>query len=82
MLGYTLASIKTVFGTKLGFFLVFAINGWFLILAKVFRNDYVAACSTAHRTATETNESSGHVHIPCSSKLTQQKSTLYWLKVL
>ena len=54
-------------------------NGWFLILAKVFRNDYVAACSTARRSATEENESGGHVDVPWTSKLTQHKSTADWL---
>ena len=54
-------------------------TGRFLILAKVFRNDYVAACSTAHRSATEKNEIGGYVSVPCSSKLTQYKSTEDWL---
>ena len=58
------------------------INGWFVILEKVFRNDYVAACSTTLRSATEQNESGGHVDVPCSPKLTQHKSTAYWLKDL
>ena len=58
----------------------FLVNtGWFLILEKVFRNGYVAACSTALRSATEENESGGHVDVPCSSKLTQHKSTADWL---
>ena len=50
-----------------------------LILEKVFRNDYVAACSTALSSATEENESGGHLDVPCLSKLTQHKSTADWL---
>ena len=42
----------------------------------------MAACSTALRSATEENNSGGHVDVTCSSKLTQHKSTAYWLKVL
>ena len=57
-------------------------TGRFLNLAKAFRNDCAAACSTAHRSATEKNESGGHVDVPCSSKMTQHKSTAYWLKFL
>ena len=42
----------------------FLVNtGWFLILEKMFRNDYIAACSTALRSATEENESAGHVDV-------------------
>ena len=62
MLGITIASIKSTFGTKLGFFLVifpFVTTGWFLILAKVFRNDYVAGCSINRHSATEKNEIGG-----------------------
>ena len=57
-------------------------TGWFLILEKVFRNDYIAACSTARRSATEKNEIGGYVNVPCSSKMTKQKSTADWLKFL
>ena len=82
MLGKTIASTKSTFGTKLGFFSPFLVNmGWFLNLAKAFRNDYVAACSTARRSATEKNEIGGYVTVPCSSKLTQHKSTADWLKL-
>ena len=56
-------------------------TGWLLVLEKMFRNGYVAACSTALRSATEENDSGGHVDVPCSSKLTQNKSTADWLKV-
>ena len=71
MLGNTIASIQSIFGTKLGFFLARSTlltdgsSYW-----KVFRNGYVAACSTALRSATEENESGGHVDVPCSSKMT------------
>ena len=83
MLRNTIALIKFTFGTKLGFFpSPFPVTtGWFLILAKVFRNDYVAAaCSTARRSATEKNELSGYVSVPCAFKLTQHNRTADWLK--
>ena len=51
-----------------------------LKLAGAFRNDYVAACSTALRSATEENESGGYVTVPCPSKVTQPSSTADWLK--
>ena len=51
-----------------------------LTLAGAFRNDYVAACSSALRSATEENESGGHVTVPCPSKVTQHSSTADWLK--
>ena len=44
-------------------------------LAGAFRSDYVAACSTALRSATEENVSGGYVAVPCSSKVTQRSST-------
>ena len=50
----------------------------FLILIEAFRSDYVAACSTALRSATEKNELGGYVTIPCPSKLTQHSSTADW----
>ena len=50
-------------------------TGRFLILAKVFRNDYVAARSTACRSAIEKNELGGYVNVPYSSKKTQHKNT-------
>ena len=52
----------------------------FLNLAKAFRNDYVAACSTAIRSASEKKELGGYVTIPGSSIMTQFKSTADWLK--
>ena len=46
-----------------------------LTLAEAFLNDYVAACSTAFRSATEENESGGYVTVPSPSKVTQHSST-------
>ena len=45
-----------------------------------FWNNYVAACSTALRSATEENESGGYVTVSCRSKVTQHSSTADWLK--
>ena len=47
----------------------------FLILTKTFRNDYVAAFSTALRSATENNETGGYVTVPCLYKMTQCSDT-------
>ena len=55
-------------------------TGWFLILAEALRNDHVAACSTAFRSASEENEMGGYVTVPCLPKLTQRSSTVDWLK--
>ena len=49
-------------------------------LAVVARGDYVAACSTALRNATEENKSGGYVTVPCLSKVKQHSSTADWLK--
>ena len=51
-----------------------------LTLAEAFRNNHVAACSTALRSATEKNEMGGYVTVPSSSKMTQHSSTADWLK--
>ena len=51
-----------------------------LILAGAFRSDYVAACSTALRSATEENEPGGYVAVPCPSKAKQRSCTGDWLK--
>ena len=48
----------------------------------VARGDYVAACSTAFRSATEENDSGGHVDGTCRTKVAQPNSTADWLKVL
>ena len=42
--------------------------------------DYIAAYSTALRTATEEDESSGYLGVPCPSKMNQRSSTPNWLK--
>ena len=52
----------------------------FLILSEAFRNDHVAACSTAIRSAAEKNGKGGYVTVPCLSKKTQRSSTVEWLK--
>ena len=64
-----IASIKSTAGNKTRFFLSpFLISAsMFIGLAKAFRNDYVSACSTALRSATEKNEMGGCVTVPCSS---------------
>ena len=68
--------IKSNAGNKTRFFLspFLAFIGRFLILAEAFRNDYVAAYSTALRSATEENELGGCVTIPF-------KNVWYVLKV-
>ena len=50
-------------------------TSWFFILAEAFRNDHVAACCTALRSATEKNEMGGYVTV-----MTQRSSTADWLK--
>ena len=40
-----------------------------LTLAEALRSDYLAACSTALRIATEENEWRDYVAVPCSSKV-------------
>ena len=77
-----IASIKYTAWNRSRFFpspfLIF--TSLFLILAKVFRNDHVAACSTALRSGTKKNEMGGYVTVPCSSNMTQRSSTAGWLK--
>ena len=53
---------------------------WFLILAKAFRNDHEAVCSTALSSATEKNEIDGYVTVSCASKVTQRSSSADWIK--
>ena len=76
------ASIKTTVWNKLGVnpspFHVSTSSG--LTLAGVFRGGYVAACSTAFRSATEENDSGGYVDVPWPSKVKQRSSTADWLK--
>ena len=50
-----------------------------LTLAGAFRNDHVAACSTALRSATEENDSGGYLTVPCPSNVTQHSSIADWL---
>ena len=75
------ASIRLIVGDKTTFFLTpFHVStSSRLTLAGAFRNDYVAACSTALRTTNEENESGGYVTVPCPSKVTQHSSTADWL---
>ena len=65
------ASIKSTAGNKARPFLSpFLIStSRFLNLAEALRNDYVAACSTALRSATEKNEMGGYATVPCPSTL-------------
>ena len=51
-----------------------------LTLAGELRNDHVAPCSIALRSATEENDSGGYVTVPCPSKVKQRSSTADWLK--
>ena len=77
-----IASIRYTAGNKTKlFFRPFLIStSWFLMMAKSFRNDYVAACSTALCSATEKNELGGYVNVPYPSKMTQRSSAADWLK--
>ena len=52
-----------------------------LTLAGAFRSDYVDACSSALRSATEGNESGVYETVPCPSKVKQHSSTADWLKL-
>ena len=76
------ASIKSTVGKKTRLFAspFHVSTSSRLTLAGAFRNDYVAACSTALRSATEQNESCGYVTVPCPSKVTKNSSTADWLK--
>ena len=53
-----------------------------LTLAGAFRNDYLAACSTALRSAIEENDLGGYISVPCPSKLKQLSSTADRLRIL
>ena len=66
--------------TRLSFCSILVSTSWFLILAQAFRNEHVAVCSTALRSATEKNEMGGYVTVPCSSKMAQRSSTAGWIK--
>ena len=77
-----IASNKFTAGNKIRLFpSPFLVStSWFFNLTKVFRNDHVAACSTALRSATEKNEIGAYVTVPCSTKMTQRSSTADWIK--
>ena len=72
-----IASTKSNAGSKSRLFCspFFMSTSWFLILAEALRNDYVAACSTALRSATDKTEMDGYITVPCSSKMTQHNIT-------
>ena len=76
------ASVKSTVGNKLSFFPIpFHVStSSRLNLAGAFRSDYVAACSTAFRSATDENDSAGYRGVPCPSKVKQMSSTADWLK--
>ena len=77
-------SIKSLVGNKTRFFpspFHFSTSSR-LTLAGVFGCDYVDACSTALRSATEENESCGYVAVPCPSKVKHPSSTADVLKFL
>ena len=78
------ASIKSTVGNKTRLFpSPFHVSSSSrLTLAGALRGDYVAACSTAFRSATEENDSGGYVDVPCLSKVRQRSSTADWLKFL
>ena len=78
-----IASIESTAGKKTRVFLSLCLISYSsrLLLDEAFRNDHVAACSTALRSATEKNELGGYVTVPCQSKVTQYSSTTDWLKV-
>ena len=71
------ASIKSTIGEKTRLFPspFFVSTSSRFTLAGAFRNDYVAACSTALRSATDENESGGYVTVLCPAKVTQHSST-------
>ena len=77
-----IASIKSTFGKKIrrSPIPIRISTSARLTLAEAFRNDYVAAYSTALRSATEENESGGYVTAPCPSKVTEHSGTADWLK--
>ena len=64
-----MASIKSTAGNQTRFFLspFHVSTSSSLTLAEAFRNDHVAACCTARRSATEESKSGGYVTVPCPS---------------
>ena len=77
-----IASIKSTAGNKIKLFPnPFLIStSWFFFSAEAFRNDHVADCSTALRSATEKNGMGGYITVPCWCKMTQRGSTADWIK--
>ena len=77
-----IASIESTAGNKTKLFpcLLLISTSSCLTLDKAFRNDHVADCSTAFRSATEENESGGYVTAPCPSKVAHRSSTADWPK--
>ena len=82
--GYILHRLNSLLRTKLGFFLASSTfhvsTSSRLTLAEAFRGGYVAACSTAFRSATQENDSGGYVDVPCPSEVKKFSSTADWLK--
>ena len=80
--GYLLHRLTPLLGTKLGFLLVpfTFLPAQAFPLAGAFRVDYVAACSTALRSASEENGSGDNVTVPCPFIVTQHSRTADWLK--
>ena len=74
--------INPLLGTKLSIYLG---RSLFFCLVPQFgrsvRNDYVAAFSTALRSATAEIEMGGYKTVPCSSTKTQRNSEAVWLKL-
>ena len=77
-----IASIESTAGNNTGLFLspFLIFPSPRLTLAEAFRNDYVASCSTALRSATEEKKLGGYITVPCTSEVTQLSSTADWLK--
>ena len=76
------ASIKSTVGNELGLLRspLQVSTSSRLNLAGAIRGDYVAACSTAFRSATEENDSDCYVDVPCPSEVKQRSSTADWLR--
>ena len=76
------ASIKSTVGNKTRLFPspFYVYTSSRLTLAEAFRNDYIAVCSTAIRSATEKNEMGGYGTVPCLSKKTEFSSTADWVE--
>ena len=80
--GYILNPLKRLLGTKVRVYpSPFHIStSSRLTLAEAFRDDHVAACSTAFRSATEKNELGGYATVSYPSKMAQRSSTAEWPK--